>query len=120
MLQNKQINKNVVVFSQWRRKSYAIFASLKKVVNIAHLSIDISNSSLLKNPAVIRLLNLFNIEVNENNDCDISELLDNSPLLLSALPIISTNNDIYGKQKLISINSSNPIFCIMQSMGLLF
>ncbi len=41
-----------LIFSQWSRKNYAIFASLRKVVKISSLSVDICNSSLRKNISI--------------------------------------------------------------------
>jgi hypothetical protein len=43
-----KITKNNIVFSKWTRKSYAVFASLSKLVNIARLSIDIFKSFIYK------------------------------------------------------------------------
>ncbi len=66
-----QISNNSVVFSKWTRKSYAIFSSLKKVVKIAQLSIDVFKSSFTNLPVLSALLN--NIESDEiaNEDsCD--------------------------------------------------
>ena len=120
MLQYKQIFSNVVVFSQWSRKSYAAFASLNKVVSIGHLSIDICKSSLLKNATLIRLLNLFISDESDADEYDVNELLENSSLFLAEMPIISAKNDIYIQEKLISNNLRKPIFCSMQSMGFLF
>lgn len=120
MLQDKQIFSNVVVFSQWSRKSYAAFASLNKVVSIGHLSIDICKSSLLKNATLIRLLNLFISDESDADEYDVNELLENSSLFLAEMPIISAKNDIYIQEKLISNNLRKLIFCSMQSMGFLF
>jgi hypothetical protein len=46
MVKGMQIPKKVLVFAQWSRKGYAVFASLNKVVNIAHLSIELCKSAL--------------------------------------------------------------------------
>ncbi len=52
-----QRSKNIktIVFSQWSRKDYSIFASLNKVVKIVRLSIDVFKS--LKDKIVGSLLN---------------------------------------------------------------
>jgi hypothetical protein len=42
-----------VVFSQWCRKGYAIFASLKRQVKIGHLSVELCNASLKKSVDLI-------------------------------------------------------------------
>jgi hypothetical protein len=120
MLKYKQVFSDVVVFSQWSRKSYAVFASLKKVVSIGHLSIDICKSSLLKSATLIRLLNTFSADNSDTDEYDINELLENASLLLAELPLISAKNDIYIQEKIISNNLRKPIFCSMQSMGFLF
>ena len=49
--------KNVIVFSQWSRKSYAVFASLGKVIKIARVSGDISDKALIKNTSFTHSLN---------------------------------------------------------------
>jgi hypothetical protein len=47
------ISQKQVVFSQWSRKRYAVFASLKKQVKIGHLSVDLCNASLKKSVDLI-------------------------------------------------------------------
>ena len=51
--------KKVVVFSQWSRKSYAIFASLGKVIKIAHISADIADRALNKSAQSLSLNRAF-------------------------------------------------------------
>lgn len=46
MNSKNKISKVVIIFSKWSRKNYAIFSSLKKVVNIARLTVDICNISI--------------------------------------------------------------------------
>lgn len=65
--QHKKPN-NIIVFSKWSRKNYAIFASLHKVVNIVRLSVDICKSALSKNQSVIHLLNQGTSEDISGND----------------------------------------------------
>lgn len=105
MYQTKQKHIDTVVFSKWSRKSYAVFASLKKVVRIACLSIDICQSSLMKVPAAVRLLSMLGISDIENEDTDINEEFDSLLLSLAVMPAIRTNNDIYIKNKLINYNT---------------
>lgn len=78
-------NANVVVFSQWSRKAYAVFASLKKVIRIAGLSVDICQSSLLKSSAYLRIL-----AYEEKNDFqEDSEIPDDqTQLLLGMWPVL--------------------------------
>ncbi len=106
-----QEHTDVIVFSQWSRKSYAVFASLNKVVHIARLSIDICQSSLLNIPAVIRLLSLLGVSDIEDDDIDTNEQIDNL-LSLAVMPIISSNKDIYSQNKLINYNSGSPYFAL--------
>ena len=77
---NKQ--RKVILFSRWSRKSYAVFASLHKVVNIMRLTVDICMSSFAKNKTIIS--ELF-IAKNYEGDgsCNIfDDLLDEEVLLL--------------------------------------
>ncbi len=53
---NIKISQKSLVFSKWSRKNYAIFASLKRVVKIARLSVDICSSSLKKNASSILVI----------------------------------------------------------------
>ncbi len=110
MFQNKQIHTDVIVFSQWSRKNYAVFASLKKVIRIARLSIDICQSSLLKTPTVIHLLSLLGLSNIENDDTNTYEQIDNLLLSFAVMPTISNSKDIYSQNKLINYNTGNPYF----------
>ena len=79
---------NQVVFSQWSRKSYAIFASLHRVVKIARLSIDVCNSALLKTISGIQffmdyLMDIENQDV-ESDDLDAVELCNLQYLIVNA------------------------------------
>jgi hypothetical protein len=49
--------KKAIVFSQWSRKSYAVFASLGKVIKIAQVSGDISDKALIKKTSFTHSLN---------------------------------------------------------------
>lgn len=55
MKDQKNKSKYNLVFSEWKRKDYAVFASLHKVIKIAHLSVDICIASLSGNKSVIRV-----------------------------------------------------------------
>lgn len=109
MHQIKQAHKNIIVFSQWSRKSYAVFASLRKLICIARLSIDLCSSSLFKVPAIVRLLSLLGIS-DVDDDTSISEQLENLLLSLEILPKISSNTDIYALNKFTNYNTRNPYF----------
>lgn len=59
---------NIIVFSKWTRKNFAIFSSLHKVIKIARLSIDICISSFSKNQSVLCLLNQgISMDISEND-----------------------------------------------------
>jgi predicted membrane protein len=105
MFKKKQVNTNVIIFSRWSRKGYALFACLKKVVHIARLSFDMGESSVSKKSTIIRICTLLGIDDSENNDIDIKEL----QLLSVIMPITSINKDIYS-QIIISSNTESPYF----------
>lgn len=66
MLQQKYISPDIIVFSKWSRKEYAIFASLGKLIKIGVLKADICQKALLKG-----LVDLINIaKTTENSDED--------------------------------------------------
>jgi hypothetical protein len=48
---NRYKTNKVIVFSQWSRKNYAIFASLGKLIKIGRVSADISQLALQKSPS---------------------------------------------------------------------
>ena len=52
MREKYNISRKNLVFSQWSGKKYAAFASLGRVVVIAHVSADICNASLKKNTSI--------------------------------------------------------------------
>ncbi len=84
---NKKISLKSLVFSKWSRKNYAIFASLKKVVKIARLSVDICASSLKKNASsIIVILNNIAEEIKpEEDELELELLTIESPAFRAAL-----------------------------------
>jgi hypothetical protein len=64
-----KINQRSIVFSKWTRKSYAVFASLGKLVSIAHLSFDICMSFFSKKKNRLNVLKN-NTELVENEDIE--------------------------------------------------
>jgi hypothetical protein len=118
--ETKKADSNRIVFFQWSRKNYAIFASLQKVVNIAQLSVDICKTSLLKSNTLISLFNLSADDNIKEKDTLLEEIIDNQQFL-QLLPIVAINSDITPKQEInIHYDNGKPIFCIMQSMGFQF
>lgn len=67
----KSLRKNqntILVFSRWTRKSYAIFASLHKAINIARLSVNICKYSFSKNQSLLQLASQgLGIDTSEND-----------------------------------------------------
>lgn len=49
--------KKVLVFSQWSRKSYAVFASLGKTIKIARISVAITDKGLFKKTSLKSSIN---------------------------------------------------------------
>lgn len=110
MFQTNPIHTDTIVFSQWSRKSYAVFASLKKVVRIARLSIDICLSSLLNVPAVICLLSLLVNSAEEDDNTAIDEQYVNLQLSLAVMPLISTHKETYSSDNINNLQYRNPFF----------
>ena len=99
MLQYIKTYKDIVVFSQWSRKSYAAFASLNKIVSIAYLSMDLYLNTLLKKVALSQFLSIMDIDNYKRIYCNIIKTLNNSSLLLVSLAVKSEDNDIYNLVK---------------------
>lgn len=57
---------SALIFSQWSRKKYAVFCSLKRVIEIATLSVDTSEGFIKKCNNGRRLLRLTTFHSNEN------------------------------------------------------
>jgi hypothetical protein len=101
MLRNEHNNKNVLVFSQWSRKTYAIFASLKRVVNIAHLNIDLCESALLKSSSDVPFFTLFDFREDELDNLNSEEIIENQNLIVNTIPVICNNIDVCQQSRII-------------------
>lgn len=111
--------KKVIVFSQWSRKSYAVFASLGKMIKIGQVSADISDRSLAKTTSLNRALN--HILSLKKNIAELLEELRQSegvpdPLiatlglfLRSLVPFTSVQKEAK-PARLVLYNSQNPCF----------
>lgn len=120
MKQTGQISKIRLVFSKWSRKGYSAFASLNNVVNIARLSVDISNTSLKKNLSLISLFRPTADDENNEDDAHFEELTD-SQILMQLMPLVVINPCITSKQgNSLHYNNGEPMFCRTQNMGFLF
>jgi len=96
-----KISNNAVVFSKWTRKSYAIFASLNRVINIARLSIDICVASFGKIQAMLRLLNRgMGIDTDENDSPEREEELSEWIVKLLLKSQITEINESYNFKKI--------------------
>ncbi|MBE9466797.1 MAG: hypothetical protein IMY72_00590 [Bacteroidetes bacterium] len=104
-----KINQRSIVFSRWTRKSYAVFASLGKIVSIGHLSFDTCMSFFSKKKTSLNKL-INNTEPVENEDIEtetfFSEWLE---ILLIELGIIKINEE-YNSTKLNIYNLIQSIF----------
>ncbi len=109
MLIGKHINNDVVIFSRWSRKSYAIFQSLKKVISIARLSIDICESSSFKKSSFVHLIHKH--EVNEEcDDFNYTNFSADEIKILQVLLSAQNNIDIeYNQVRLNNITYGEPI-----------
>lgn len=88
---------DILVFSKWSRKSYAIFVSLRKIVVISQLSIDVCKSFLLKNVELLNFLGFNEEENDESLEFDINEIEERLSLIL-----LSTANPKNYKKNIIS------------------
>ena len=96
-----KILNNAVVFSKWTRKSYAVFVSLHRVINIARLSIDICIASFGKIQAMLRLLNQgIGIDANENDSPEREEELSEWIMKLLLKSGITEINESYSFKKI--------------------
>ena len=120
MKKNKQIQNNVVIFSQWSRKSYAVFATLKRVISIAHLSIDLCHSALLKGIFAVLFVKLSSFDDDEVIELELNEIIENPIHIAATLPVVCSSNSTYPQNKINNYILRKPIFCPAQSMGFLF
>ena len=103
------IAKSALVFSKWTRKSYAIFASLGKLVTIAHLSIDICKSFFTQKKNILSLLTT-NSEESENRDVEKDSLIwEWLEKLMLEMGIISLDEAYYSTEQNIIFGQS-PYF----------
>jgi hypothetical protein len=118
-LQNQKPN-NTVVFSKWTRKNYAVFASLKKVINILHLSIHTCFSLLVKNKFILRLLNQTkNFEIS-NTNCNKEQIPFSQRIiiLLLEMGIISIEEALYLTQEK-DLFTESPCFALSKMWAFL-
>lgn len=111
-----QKTNNTIVFSKWTRKNYAVFASLKKVVNIVRLSLHTCFSLLSKNEFILRLINEGeNIEVSNSKPNDDRAIFSQwFIILLLDLGLISLDESCSLTNR--KYNLLESIFCVKQNM----
>lgn len=107
MFKTERINSNPVVFSKWSRKAYAVFSSLKRVVNIGQLSVDISTRSMIKLESLIRFIDLLIPGIHEEEDPFSDEWLDDQSFL-QLMPINILASDIEAHNDILSKNFEGP------------
>ncbi|GAF04456.1 hypothetical protein [Saccharicrinis fermentans] len=120
MLKSQQKKHNIVVFSRWSRKGYAVFSSLKQVVKIAHLSIDLCDLALLKSYAAFQLDSQFYLDDDEEVDLGGKEPLENPIYIAATLPVVTDSSDCYRDNRINNDVYKKPIFCPEQSIGFCF
>ena len=103
--------KKSLVFSKWTRKSYAVFASLGKLVTIGHLSIDICKSFLSQKKNILAALTN-NSESSDSEHAD-PDSLDATWIetLLLELGIVSLDEAYYLTNQTITFGQS-PYFTL--------
>ncbi len=113
-MQNNFTHKNhALLFRQWSRNNYAVFASLGKEVNIGHIDIDICDKALEKDKKKREV----GIKIKESYCCEsdefeesVSEIINNEKALL--LSTLNTDESSRNSRKLLInhiILSSNII-----------
>ena len=119
MLKKFKISGPYIVFSKWSRKNYAIFSSLKKMIKIGRLSIEICDKALLK-PGTINNLIFFkgaeeisNTETDKQNS-DLSEQFRIlAQLLLKGIVIPNIQNINAGNTKtgkILQLYNQSPFY----------
>lgn len=108
MFNQQQTKSSTITFSQWSRKGYAMFASLNKVVHIAHLTINIAQLSLLKSGTITTIISLLKENDLEENAEQLEELNEEQTLMLATMPIINTKNTPYSLNRLVNHHTRNP------------
>ncbi len=100
--QNKKSN-SILVFSRWTRKSYAIFASLHKAINIARLSVNICKYSFSKNQSLLQLASQgLGIDTSEN-DLEDKAILFSDWLTILGLITAGTYDSKYKLRNIIHV-----------------
>lgn len=112
MFKQAKIKSKYIVFSRWSRKGYAVYASLRKIVIVAQLSVDMCKAALQKNSSVIQLLSNFCIADINTEEFELNELDEAQQLQL--IPVTVSNNDPLKNKSIKKID--NPYF-VFQCMG---
>jgi len=80
-----------VTFRQWSGKSYAIFSSLSKEVNIGHIDIDICDKAFKKSSNKDNTVKLSTESVHLKNDDEDEVLSENIDLITFSLLSFTSN-----------------------------
>ena len=97
MRKKNPITTSAYVFLKWSRKGYAIFASLKKIINIGRLTVDLCCTAQLKNQNLINLLTVDEFEERNEEQTDNEEKVGIVELLLQNY-ILNTNSFYFAEK----------------------
>lgn len=112
---NKNISCNKTLnFSRWSRKSYAVFASIGRIVKISNLKIEVSQGFIKKNKTLSAIQTFFNIKRNTNDKAQpgIVELVKSDILQFELLINNSSKNCNSSKIQLSNNIYFNNIKCM--------
>lgn len=121
--------KKMIVFSQWSGKSFAIFASLGKIIKIGRVSVDISDKSLVKKKSLPRLLNnalCFNknfielLEELQQSEGILNVLVAPFTLFMNRFILSSSTQKVANPVCYILYNSQGPCFIRNKTWAFLF
>lgn len=79
------INRTQFRFRRWSRKAWAVFASLKRVISIGNLALQMVPGTIL----LERLTAFFRINSEEEDEVDSNELPEEMLLLSACLPVVA-------------------------------
>lgn len=113
MHRNQHILSKKLTFSKWSRKNYAAFVSLKKIIKIARLSIDLCIASSHKNIKLSSMLAFLlkgrkTVNANQSDEPNPEGLL----IDLSLAQACTINEVIDPKNNIISTYNISPLSAI--------
>ena len=115
MLRNyKILNKRILNFSRWSRKTYAVFISIGRIVNISNLKIEVSQDFIKKSKGYSEMQSFFNLNSNTKKEFppNIDKLSIYDILLSNLLFIDNHINSISTEQNIYLKNTINNFICV--------